>query len=150
MTGTIGLSLDEAKVHKVHLAIVPPTTTHHAKRIVRFGGFTRLADSAKLKAAMATYEGLLLEHKPADRIRGPISLDITFVWPHLKSTPKRLLGEMIPKVAKPDCDNLSKTLTDAMARAFWFNDDAEIYSMSITKYHGPDHRVGVWIEIGGA
>lgn len=135
---------------KLHLPIVPPTTTHQSKKIVRFGGFSKLADTDKLKAAIASYEGLLLQGRPKERIIGPIALDITFVWPHKKSTPKKHLGEMIPKVAKPDCDNLSKTLTDAMTRTFWFKDDAEIFSLTVSKYHGPDDRVGVWIDIKGA
>jgi hypothetical protein len=35
------------------LACVPPRVTHHSKRIVRVGRFSRLADTPELKAAHA-------------------------------------------------------------------------------------------------
>ena len=135
---------------RLHLPIVPPTATHQAKKIVRFNGFSRLADKPELVAARESYQSLLIAGKPEQKIQGPISLKLTFVWPHKKGTAQKHRGEMIPKVAKPDCDNLSKTLTDAMARALWFDDDALVYSLTVAKYHGPDDKVGVWIEVRGS
>ena len=135
---------------KLHLPIVPPTTTSQMKRLAFVGGKPRFFKSKQSMIAEASYEQLLIDARPAEKLVGPITLEVTFVFPHRKSIPKKLAGEMIPKTTRPDLDNSVKALVDSMTRTFWFNDDAEIFSLTVTKYHGPDERVGVWIDITGA
>src|SRR3990167_120693 len=77
-------------VLRFHLACIPPKTSHHAKRIVRVGQFSRLADKPELVAAKGMLDGLLLPHQPAAPIVGPVSLELELTWPWRSSESKRV------------------------------------------------------------
>ena len=49
----------------------------------------------------------------------------------------------IPKTTKPDCDNLSKTITDIMTTLQFFGDDAQIAELWVSKKWAPTGSVSI-------
>ncbi|MEG1542928.1 MAG: RusA family crossover junction endodeoxyribonuclease [Tannerellaceae bacterium] len=133
---------------KIHLPIIPPNTTHQSKHIVRRGGFASLADDAKLNVVKNDYMSLLAPHAPKVTMTGAIKMQIEFVFPWNKTARKRdkALGK-IPKLTKPDADNMAKTIADIMTKLLYWKDDCQIYDNHQTKYFGNDDIVGITINI---
>lgn len=126
---------------------VPPKTSHHAKRIVRVGKWSRLADKPELVAARGMLDAVLLPHQPAQPVTGPVALALEFVWPWLASDPKRVraLGR-VPHAAKPDCDNVAKTITDRLAALAFLGQDSHVVALSVTKWRGDTPGIFVRLE----
>jgi Holliday junction resolvase RusA-like endonuclease len=127
------------------IACVPFKVTHHAKRIVRIGKFSRLADKKELRQARQTYESLLQPFRPQRSLTGPVRLSLTFSWPHLKSSSAKRRAAAYPKTTKPDCSNLAKTFEDCLVRTGFFVDDAQVVELLVRKVHGGD--VGIRVSI---
>lgn len=130
----------------IWLSCIPPKTSHHAKRIVRFGGFSRLADKPELVEAKATLDALLLEYQPTTPISGPVSMSLTFVWPWLASDAKRLRqasGGRVWHPKRPDCSNLAKTLEDRLVRLQFIADDNAVVRLTVEKYRGDKPGIGI-------
>lgn len=129
------------------VACVPPRTSHHHKRIVRVGGFARLADKPELAAAKATLDALLLPHQPLMPVFGPVRLAMEFTWPWRQSETKktRALGR-IPHVSKPDCSNVLKTLEDRLVALRFIGDDANVVDVSVRKFWGDEPGIRVTIS----
>lgn len=125
---------------------VPPTTSHHAKKVSTFGGRARLYDSARLVAAKSFWDALFLPHRPEAPLEGPLVLDVELRWPHTKGTAKRDLGRELPFTARPDLDNCAKGLTDSLARCAFFANDSQIVDLRLRKYRSP--RPGVVVRLG--
>lgn len=85
----------------------------------------------------------------------PVGLDITFVFPPLKSWSKKKLaqleaGERIYKTTKPDLpDNLCKGVCDAMESIVYLN-DSQICSLRSQKVYGltPKTTIDIHIQSG--
>ena len=71
-------------------------------------------------AAAEAYKGPPLE--------GPLSAQILFVFP-MKSQRIRK-----PKATKPDCDNLAKSVLDAL-NGLMFGDDGQVVRLEVEKWH---------------
>lgn len=116
---------------------VPPTTTHHAKRIVRVGKFTRLADKPELVAAKGMLDALLEPHQPVMPICGAAVLTLDVTWPWLASHSKRTRARgRIPHTSRPDCDNVSKTITDRLVALRFLEDDNAVVDLRVRKWWG--------------
>jgi len=133
------------------LSCVPPTSSHHHKKIVRFrlkGGqqITRLADRPELVEAKETLESLLLPFQPPAPLDGPVMLRVTFTWPFLKSHPKRFRAQGLQfHTSKPDCTNVIKTLEDRLVALRFLTDDRSVVDIHVRKFWG--HRPGIKVEI---
>lgn len=129
------------------LDCVPPKTSHHAKRIVRFGRFSKLADKPELTAARGDLLTLLQPHQPAAPMDGPLMLRLIFTWPWRASDSKRVRGAGLPiwYDTGPDLDNLAKTFIDCMARLAFFPNDSRIASLHLAKFIGD--RPGVDVDL---
>lgn len=125
---------------------VPPTATHHHKRIVKIGRFARMADKPELVQARHDLEAVLLPHRPAAPITGPVCVTLAFTWPWLKGATKRdrALGR-IPKRSKPDCSNLAKTLEDRLAFLQFIEADENVVELHVSKSFGD--RPGIFVEV---
>jgi Holliday junction resolvase RusA-like endonuclease len=131
----------------------PPTATHHSKKIVKCGRFTRLADTQKLRDAISIWEARLAPHRIASPIGGPIRLTIHAVFSPPKSETStrskaarfEALG-LVPKTSKPDCSNLAKTLEDRLVALGFIEDDKAVYSLQVLKFWGLHPRTTVTIE----
>jgi Holliday junction resolvase RusA-like endonuclease len=126
---------------------VPPKTSHHAKRIVRVGGFSRMADSDALNDTKATLDTLLLPYQPSAPLTGPVALTLTFTWPWTSSDSKRVrAGGRVPHDRRPDCSNIAKTLEDRLVRLRFLEDDGQVVELLVRKFRGasPGIAVAVW------
>ena len=118
-----------------HLACIPPTASHHSKKIVRVGKFSRLADTDRLVAAKETIDVLLKDHRPPAPLAGPLSLLLEFTWPWRSSDSKRArsLGR-IPRDTRPDCSNLAKTTEDRLVALRFLEDDGQVVELTVRKF----------------
>jgi Holliday junction resolvase RusA-like endonuclease len=126
--------------------VVIPSATHQSKKLGTAGGRARMFDSKELKDARAWWTAMLAPHRPQVPLSGPLWLLLTITYPHRAATPKRDLGREIPKTTKPDCDNLSKTVTDIMATLGFFGDDAQIAELWVKKSWGPTGSVSIVLK----
>jgi len=131
------------------LDCIPPKANHQAKKIVRAGGFLKLADKPELQESKASLDALLIEAKKELEgipIEGAVKLDLVFVWPWLKSHSKkqRAAGRMW-KTTSPDLDNLIKTFTDRLSKLLFIGNDGTVCDRRERKYYG-DHP-GITVRI---
>ena len=127
---------------------VPPTTSHHHKKIVKTKAFTKLADRDELVHAKQLLEVYLLRHRILAPVPAPIRLTIAYVWPWLAKHGKRVreAGVRIPHTSKPDLTNVTKTLEDRLAKMRFIEDDRGVAQLVISKWWGPDPGIFVQIE----
>lgn len=129
---------------RFHLSCVPPKTSHHAKRIARRGRRLGLVDTPQLEAAKDTLDALLLPHRPEVPITGPVALALEFTWPWLSDDSKRVRARgRVIHAARPDCDNLAKTLTDRLVCLRFLGDDGKVVSLSVDKFRGDAPGIAV-------
>lgn len=131
----------------------PPETTHHAKKIVKAGRFSRLADTDELKAAISVWEARLLPHRPTDPVKGAVRLTIhaVFAVPKNQQDTKAKAARfedmgLVAKVSKPDCSNFAKTLEDRLVALGFIEDDKAVYQLTVSKWWGKHPRTTVTIE----
>lgn len=130
----------------IRLACVPAKTNHHAKRIVRMGGFMSLADKPELVAAKEMLDNLLLPHQPPAPVAGPYAVVLEFTWPWLKShSGKFRAAGRQPMTSKPDCDNASKSVCDRLVALRFIEDDRAIVDLHIRKWWGDDPGIVITI-----
>lgn len=129
------------------LACIPPTANHHAKKIVRVGQWSRLADKPELVAAREMLDGLLLHHQPAEPVRGPVALEVEFTWPWRKGDSQRLRSRgRVPHTSKPDLSNAIKNLEDRLVALRFIDDDRSVVRLALTKFWGNEPGIVVRIE----
>ena len=134
-------------VIEFRISCVPPKTSHHAKKIVRIGKFSRLADKPELVASKAMLDELLIPHQPGAPIVGAVSMRLEFVWPWRASESKRERAKgRIPHISRPGCSNLAKTLEDRLVALRFLEDDNAVASLTIVKWWGNEPGIAVRIE----
>lgn len=129
------------------VSCVPPKTNHQRKRIVRIGGFSRLADKPELVEAKATLDAVLLPHQPTSPLRGPVRLEVSYVWPWLGKHGKtiRRYGR-IPHTSRPDLTNVTKTLEDRLVQLAFIEDDKAVVDLQVRKFWGDNPGITVRIS----
>ena len=70
----------------------------------------------------------------------PISVAMVFVMPKPKSKPKKAIWP----TGKPDVDNVSKLVMDALNGLLW-RDDSRVVGMALTKVYG--EKPGIHLEV---
>lgn len=137
-------------VLSVRVDALLPTTTAQNKMPVVINGHARLLKKKSTREAEATWWNILapIRERLAEPLCGPVYARFVLVWPWLSSTSARLKRgcSALPKVAKPDLDNLCKILLDTMTRQQFWADDAQVCSLTVSKWHG--ERGELWVEIG--
>jgi Holliday junction resolvase RusA-like endonuclease len=129
------------------LSCVPPKATHHAKKIVRVGRFTRLADTDNLVVAKETIDGLLREHRPPHPIGGPVVLALEFTWPwRAKDSAGARARGRIPHDVRPDCSNLAKTTEDRLVALRFLEDDGQVVALLVRKWFGEPAGIRVQLQ----
>jgi Holliday junction resolvase RusA-like endonuclease len=114
--------------------IVPPTTTHQSKKIVKAGKFTKLADSDALNKAKDFWTQLLIPFKTLSPIECPVSLVIEIAWPYRASEPKKNQAARMKHTSKPDCSNMAKTIEDRLVELGFIKDDAQVCELIVRKF----------------
>ena len=117
----------------------PPTkTAQQGARTTKTG---RHYIDPELKSIKDQYRQALISHKPASPINNqPVRLIAKFLYPTTKNTSH---GQ--PKTTKPDCDNLIKTLQDALQECGFFNNDCQVASLIVEKFHSD--VTGIYLKI---
>ena len=126
---------------------VPPTANHQRKKIVRIGGFSRLADKPELVAAKAILDSLLLRHQPPMPIVGAVRLTLEFTWPWRQGDGRkvRALGRVL-YLTKPDATNAAKTLEDRLVALRFIEDDRYVAELIVRRWRGDSPGIYVGIE----
>lgn len=96
------------------------------------------------------YEAYMYQSKGFKFGRGiPLTVSITFGMPIPKSASKKRKTDMaagiIPHTVKPDCDNLAKSILDALNKAAWY-DDAQIVEIRCSKSYSNMPYVNIAIQ----
>jgi Holliday junction resolvase RusA-like endonuclease len=120
---------------------VPPRTTAQMKRVDHKTG--RFFRDAKARAAVATFEGLLMPHRPAEPVGGAVSLTVEATWPwrasDLATRARRAQCEAwgrVPCTTKPDLDNWVKQLQDCLVSLRFIEADERVAELVVRKYWG--------------
>lgn len=121
------------------LPIIP--TAQQRARHTRVG---RAYKSAAQEDNERTLEAVLLAHKPEKPLSGPVRLAFTAFMPIPASASKKRRAAMqegkIGHTAKPDVDNLSKQLLDAMTRLRFWEDDRQVVELVARKLYDETPR----------
>jgi Holliday junction resolvase RusA-like endonuclease len=129
----------------------PPTASHHAKKIIRLrtrngGDFVKLGDKPELQAAKKLLETLMLRHRIAQPITGPVTLTLEFTWSWRASdSQKARAAGRLPKFTRPDCSNLAKTTEDRLVVMGFLEDDGQVVELIVRKWVGD--RPGIRVVI---
>jgi Holliday junction resolvase RusA-like endonuclease len=124
------------KIEFYHECVIPKTTAQQ-RRQNKKGGYK----GDNLKKATAFWQAVMELYKPEKPFTGAIKLTVTFNFPHLKGK-----SGVIPKLTRPDTDNLIKLVKDAMTKTGYWNDDSQVYSETIEKYHSEVPGIFVRVE----
>lgn len=103
-------------------------------------GQIRVYDPANARDWKRTVQAQVLTNKPEVPVDGPLDVALYFVLPRPKSLPKRV---KFP-TKRPDAENLSKAVLDAMQGVI-YRDDSQIVRLSVAKDYGD--APGVWIRV---
>lgn len=82
-----------------------------------------------------------LQYKPPSPHLGPVEMDIIFYLPRPKSLSKKVIIHM----KKPDVDNLTKCVCDALEGIF-FKNDSQIFRITLEK-HYTEMTPGIHIQM---
>lgn len=115
---------------RIELNITPPKSTGQSgKKLTTIGGHAAMFETAESKSVKAMFYALLKDKRPAKPFSGGIRVNYYYVFPYLKSMPKKLIKQklVIPKTTKPDYDNMPKQIQDVMTKLGFWTDDAIIF-----------------------
>lgn len=117
----------------------PPTTTaQQGHRTTKSG---RHYTDPAVREIRNQYQKALIPHKPATPITNkPVRLIAKFLYPTTKSKSN---GQ--PKTTKPDCDNLIKSLQDAIQDVGILSNDSQVTSLIVEKFYSD--VTGVYLKI---
>mgnify|MGYP000064395921 CR=1 FL=1 len=118
------------------------------------GGRPRFFKKAHVARAERDLVSLLTAHRPAKCgtiESGPVAVSVLFIWPYRKSEPKKRTagGGLLPCDTRPDADNLTKMLLDAMTRCAFWRDDGQVADLRIAKLWGPEPGISIRIDSMG-
>lgn len=88
-----------------------------------------LIESSKRVGPWRSVVAVTVGERTTHVIDGPVSLDLRFVMPRPKSTPKRSTP---PAVKKPDLDKLTRAVLDALSGVA-YRDDSQVVELHATK-----------------
>lgn len=127
----------------------PDTTTAQEKgvKIVRSRTgryYPQFYEKEKVKKAKDHLAFYLRQYAPKEPLTGPIGIKIEYHFGR-GSKPKKYIGA--PKDTKPDLDNMAKALLDVMTKLKFWNDDAQVVNLQISKNWSEDEEAGIWIVV---
>lgn len=122
-----------------------PTAQARARHMTTKSGLSVSYKSANQKANERTLEALLAPYAPKAPLQGPLVLEFVAAMPLGKSDSKKLreakiAGHVLPE-KKPDLDNMTKQLMDAMTRLNFWHDDVQVVCLRCEKIYAEQ---GYW------
>lgn len=128
------------------LNCVPTAQARARHGVVNGHSMTFKADSQR--ANERTLDALLARHAPEMPLTGAVVLEFVATFPCVRSMPKRAkeaaLCGFLHHTKKPDLDNLTKQLKDAMTRLQFWHDDRQVVRVVSEKRYG---EVGRWYVV---
>ena len=117
-----------------------PTVTSQQKGAMSVGGKIRFFKKKKVRDSENTFHSLFFPHRPTTPFSGPVCLCIALVFPWRKSEKKSVINgySLYPVITRPDLSNLVKTIEDVMTTLRFWNDDAQVSTLNISKSYGDD------------
>ena len=90
-----------------------------------------------------------MRNQKAERIEGAVNMNIVYAFRRPKSLSKKERNEIdggktVPKTTKPDIDNLTKAILDALNGIVW-KDDAQVTQINIQKVWSAKDQIEVEI-----
>ena len=128
---------------RFHIKCIPYKTTAQASNMIMktkegryFVGKSSNSKGAKAKSGLLQ---LFSPYTPVKPLLGAVDLYLRVVYPFRKNEPKKnKMKKMIPNDKRPDCSNIIKMIEDCMTRLGFWEDDGQIYSLTVEKYWGDD------------
>lgn len=130
--------------HQCHL----PTATAQQRQFTR-SGKSYLPQSGRY--AKAFWQAVMESHKPQSPINGPVELRVSLNYPHTAKTAKNAVSGQLARICKqtkPDLDNASKMILDAMTKAGFWKDDSQVYSLHMEKFHCDIEGIQITVQEG--
>lgn len=134
---------------KIVFTVFGNPTAQKRHRSVRMGGFLRQFDPSG--ADKADFLSMCLKNKPVAPIVSGINLTLKFYFQRPKShfrsgKQSHLLKPEIPNfhTSRPDVDNLTKFVMDALNGIYW-KDDSQIHSITVEKKYSDIPRTEIEI-----
>lgn len=135
---------------KISFTVYGEPTPKGRPKFFRRGNFVGTYTPDKTKVAEESIQMQSLQHKPEKPMEGPLVLKLAFYrakgMPSTKIGRQRALAGEIRPTTKPDLDNLTKTVKDALNGIIWI-DDAQIIEVFAQKFFSDTPRTE--IEITG-
>ncbi|MBQ6488255.1 MAG: RusA family crossover junction endodeoxyribonuclease [Solobacterium sp.] len=114
----------------------PPTVTaqdHHRVTISKRGKISVYRDQ-KLQDARQILEKAFMPYAPKTPLEGPLSVTIGLYYPYRKADAKLAKdGSALWKTTRPDLDNSSKEIMDALMSCRFFADDSFVVDLRLYK-----------------
>ena len=131
---------------KIHF-FIPGEPARVTEQQHRYGGRKKNGQvvvyrDSRLSAARAELLEYLRKVAPKEPITGPIRMEVCY---YFSSKSKRKDG--MPKITRPDTDNLVKGLKDCMTEAGFWLDDAQVYFETISKFWSVPESAGIEIHV---
>lgn len=135
--------------HTFFLNVAPPeVTAQSSKRLSHRYGHSCLFETKEGRAVKDMYRSALLSKKPKIPLSGAIVARYIFFYPYKKTVPSRKLQKaqaIVPRITKPDWDNLPKHLQDIMTELGFWDDDNIIFDGGLLKFFAPFS--GIYVDI---
>lgn len=116
--------------------LLPPVPQKQTRFIARKGHFTGI-DPSKIDKEKIIWQ--IKPYIPKELYQGPVQLDLTFYMPIPKGTPKmktkQMINQLIYPIKRPDIDNLSYIVVNAM-KGIIYEDDSQIVDLNLHKRYG--------------
>ena len=116
-----------------------PQTTHQSGTRIDFRS-KRTYKSKQLQEVEAFYTKLLKPFAPEAPIEGAALVEISFYY----KTAKRLRG--LPRLSRPDVDNMAKTVLDVMTKLGYWNDDSQVVQLKAAKHNSDSNRICIKVS----
>ena len=116
-----------------------PQTTHQSGTRIDFRS-KRTYKSKQLQEVEAFYTKLLKPFAPEAPIVGGALVEISFYY----KTTKRLRG--FHRLARPDVDNMAKTVLDVMTKLGYWNDDSQVVQLKAAKHNSDSNRICIKVS----
>jgi len=118
-------------------------------RTTRTGNKYLDASVIKYRKAIRNMAISQMRNQKAERIEGAVNMNIIYAFRRPKSLSKKERNEIdggknIPKTTKPDIDNLTKAILDALNGIVW-KDDAQVTQINIQKVWSAKDQIEVEI-----
>ena len=136
-------------MNKIELDIIPPKSTGQSgKRLGIIKNHAMMFKTKEAKDVENMYWSLLYNKRPDKPYEGSLKVNYYFFFPYNSSVKKSIAKKklIVPKLTKPDYDNIPKQIQDVLTKCQYWTDDSLIFDGSIKKYFAPFGKIVITIE----